>query len=86
MKSYHLDIVTPQGFFFQGEVGALIAPGGAGSFGVLADHAPMISTLTAGPLTLTTPDGEKREFHIGHGLIDILHNQAVLLTTSILTD
>jgi len=83
MKNYHLTVVTPQEIFFQGEVASLIAPGGAGSFGVLADHAPIISTLVAGSFILTTPDGEKRPFQIGPGFFDLLNNQATLLTTSI---
>jgi len=83
MKSYHLTIVTPQEVFFEGSVVSLVVPGGAGSFGVLADHAPIISTLIEGPLALTTEEGEKRQFQIGSGFFDLLNNQATLLTTSI---
>jgi len=83
MKTYHLTVITPQEIFFQGHVVSLIAPGEAGSFGVLSDHAPIISTLVSGPFTLTTPEEEKRQFQIGPGFLDVVNNQATLLTTSI---
>jgi len=82
MKTYYLSVVTPQEIFFQGDVASLIAPGATGSFGVLADHAPIISTLVAGSFTLTTEEGQ-RQFQIGPGFLDVVNNQATLLTTSI---
>jgi F-type H+-transporting ATPase subunit epsilon len=83
MTSFHLTIVTPEAVFFQGEVLSLVAPGQNGSFGVLANHAPLISNLTAGVFTLTAPDAAKKSYQIGAGFLDVLKNKVTLLTTSI---
>ncbi|MBI3358143.1 MAG: F0F1 ATP synthase subunit epsilon [Nitrospirae bacterium] len=66
-----------------GEVGAIVAPGQKGSFGVLANHAPLIANLTAGVFTLTTPELTKKSYQIGEGFLDVLKNKVTLLTTSI---
>jgi F-type H+-transporting ATPase subunit epsilon len=83
MNTYHLTIVTPQSVFFSGEVVSLIVPGGAGSFGVLAYHAPIISTLLTGPLTLITSNAERQVYNIGPGFLDVVNNRATVITASI---
>ncbi len=88
MKRFHLTIVTPQEVYFQGAVSSLIVPGGAGSFGVLADHAPIISTLSEGVLTAVgdptlTDEEAKQIYQIGPGFIDVLNNRVLLLTNTI---
>ncbi len=47
-KTIHLEIVTPDGLTFKGEVESLTLPGINGSFGVLPSHAPLLSVLGAG--------------------------------------
>jgi F-type H+-transporting ATPase subunit epsilon len=83
MTPFYLSIVTPETVFFQGEVLSLVAPGEAGSFGVLANHAALISNLTAGEFIITTPDAIKKSYQIGSGFLDILQNKVTLLTTTI---
>lgn len=82
-KTFHLTVITPERIFFDGQVGSIIVPGGAGSFGVLANHAPLLSTLDPGRLVLTKTDGEKEYLKIGSGFIDILSNDVTLLTESV---
>ena len=83
MTSFHLTIVTPEAVFFKGEVLSLVAPGQSGSFGVLANHAPLISNLTSGVFTFTSQESGKKMYQIGAGFLDILKNKVTLLTTSI---
>lgn len=83
MNRFHLTIVTPEAVFFSGEVSSLVAPGQQGSFGVLANHAPIISNLTEGVVTLTTPELTKKSYKIGIGFLDVLNNNVTLLTRSI---
>ena len=47
-KTIHLDIVTPDGSTFSGEVEGIVLPGTEGLFGVLPGHAPFMTTLGAG--------------------------------------
>ena len=47
-----LDILTPEKKLYSGEVNSIEMPGIDGYFGVLNNHAPMISALTAGKITV----------------------------------
>ena len=48
MKELHLVIVSPESLVYEGKVSQATFPGSAGKFQVMADHAPLISTLSAG--------------------------------------
>ena len=43
--TFNFKMLTPNRTAFDGEVVSIVAPGGAGYLGVLAHHAPIISTL-----------------------------------------
>ncbi len=81
--TFHLTVVTPEQIFFEGDIRSMIVPGGAGSFGVLANHAPIISTLLSGRLVLTTVEGKKRTLKIGPGFLDGLNNEVTLVTETV---
>ena len=78
-KSYSLKIITPQEVAFEGPVISVVAPAQEGYVGVLADHAPFVTTLKPGSLTIKTAL-EEFQFRIGKGFFEVLKNQAVLLT------
>ena len=44
----YLEIVSPEATLFQGEVTSVSVPGTQGSFQVLNNHAPVVSTLVKG--------------------------------------
>ena len=48
MDKLHLEIVTPQGQIFNDDVSSVVLPGSEGEFGVLPNHASLISLLKAG--------------------------------------
>ena len=50
MKGLHLDIVSPEKEIFTGEVDSVTLPGTLGSFTILVQHAPIVSSLKAGTL------------------------------------
>jgi F-type H+-transporting ATPase subunit epsilon len=81
--TYKFKMLTPNRTVFDGEVVSVTAPGGAGYLGILAHHAPLITTLLSGDLSLRTPDGETQRFRIGKGLLKVANNEAVVLTESI---
>lgn len=81
-KTFHLTVITPDRIFFDGPVRSIVAPGGDGSLGVLVDHAPLITTLQPGRLSITSAEGKVQFFLIGPGFLDILKNEVVLLTES----
>ena len=48
----HLEIVSPEAKLFSGEIESIIVPGVSGSFQVLNNHAPIVSTLSAGQVKI----------------------------------
>ena len=80
--TFHFDIVTLNGKEFSGEVQSLIVPGERGLFGVLANHAAMISLCAAGKLKIRDSSGNEKFFSTGPGYFEVRKNQAVLLTQS----
>lgn len=52
MASVHFELVSPEKLVFSGEVEQVDVPGVEGDFGVLAGHAPYVSTLRPGILTV----------------------------------
>ncbi len=51
MAQIHLEVVTPTGPVVSEEVDIVTAPGVGGEFGVLANHAPFLSTIKTGALS-----------------------------------
>jgi len=75
----HLEILSPTGKIFEGEVNAVTFPGSEGSFGVLTNHAPIISTLAEGKIEWTTTNSKKDGIHITGGVVEVLKNKVSVL-------
>ena len=52
MATFHFDLVSPEKLLFSGEVDQVDVPGTEGDFGVLAGHAPAVSALRPGIMTV----------------------------------
>jgi F-type H+-transporting ATPase subunit epsilon len=52
-----LEIITPEKKIYSGEVSVVNLPGSDGSFGLLENHAPIISTLKAGTIKILQVEG-----------------------------
>ncbi|MBK7711315.1 MAG: F0F1 ATP synthase subunit epsilon [Bacteroidales bacterium] len=59
-----IEIVTPDKKIFEGDIKSVRVPGKKGSFQVLKDHAPIVSTLETGSVILVDPDGKETIFEI----------------------
>lgn len=59
-STFKLNVITPERIYYSGDVTMVTAPGIAGEFGVLAGHAPFITTLKAGIVRVQGPEGGKR--------------------------
>ncbi len=62
MKTMKLEIVTPHGLIYEGDVAQVTLPGKEGEFGVLPEHASLVSLLDAGVITVDT--GNKKEINV----------------------
>ena len=58
--SLNLRIVSPEKVEFVGQVDRVVVPGTSGGFGILANHAPIISTLNNGRIAFFDSEGELR--------------------------
>ena len=65
MANFHFDLVSPEKLLFSGEVKQVDVPGAEGDFGVLAEHAPMVTTLRPGILTVHGAGGEQKIVVLG---------------------
>jgi F-type H+-transporting ATPase subunit epsilon len=77
-----IEIITPEKKVFDGEVKSVRVPGKKGSFQVLKDHAPIISTLESGPVIMVNPEGKETVFEISGGVIEVKANKIILLADS----
>jgi F-type H+-transporting ATPase subunit epsilon len=80
----HLEILTPEELFFEGEVSLVKLPGSweKGSFEILENHAPIISALVGGVLKIKDVDGE-RKFVIKEGFVEASENNVSVLVEGI---
>lgn len=62
---------------YQGEVNSVLVPGTMGSFEILTDHAPIISTLADGDVEFDGKEGKKR-FKIHGGFVEVKRNEVSL--------
>ncbi|MEZ4702785.1 MAG: ATP synthase F1 subunit epsilon [Rhodothermales bacterium] len=77
--TFYVDIVSPSGSVYRGEAERVRAPGVAGTFEVLHNHAPMIAAIDIGPLYVTTPAGERIAFATTGGFVEVLNNTVTIL-------
>ena len=83
MKTYLLNISSPDGKLFSGQVVSLIVRGVEGEFCVLADHIPFITSVVDGKCIIELEDGTVKEGHTEGGLITIGKNEVTYLTAGV---
>ena len=60
MATFQFNLVSPEKLLFAGQVDQVDVPGSEGDFGVLAGHAPFVTTIRPGILTMYREDGDLR--------------------------
>jgi len=65
MATLHFELVSPEKLVFSGEVEQVDVPGAEGDFGVLAGHAPFVTTLRPGILTVHAAGGAQQIVVLG---------------------
>ena len=65
MATFHFELVSPEKLLFSGDVEQVDVPGAEGDFGVLAGHAPMVTTLRPGILTVHAAGGDQKIVVLG---------------------
>jgi F-type H+-transporting ATPase subunit epsilon len=76
---FEVEILTPEGEVFNGEVSQVSTRTAGGEIGILANHAPLLAALRPTELRLFEGDGEPRRFAQAHGWLQVFGNHARLL-------
>jgi len=83
VASFQLSILTPEKTVFEGPVEYVEAPGTEGYFGVLANHAALVSGLAEGVLKVRGVDGATQSWRVSGGFFEVSNNVATVLADAI---
>jgi F-type H+-transporting ATPase subunit epsilon len=78
MKTLYLEIVTPDGPTFKGEVEALVLPAWEGQLGVLPGHEPLVAVMKPGAMRFTR-EGKEEWLAVSGGFAQISPKKVVVL-------
>ena len=81
-KDFNLEIISPIRTVFQGEVTSVTVPGTLGSFQVLKNHAPLVSSLEIGLIKIRK-DSETLEYSTSGGIFEVKNNKAIILAETV---
>lgn len=80
MAEFHLSIVSPEETLLEEMVESIIVPGAKGYLGVLAHHAPLITPLLPGKITIRRAGHSQTEIMaVSGGFLEVANNQATVL-------
>jgi len=78
-KAFTLQIVAPDRIVFSGQVTSFSAPGVEGGFQILFDHAPFLTALAVGEITIKAPDGTDTRYATSGGFVEVRNNKVVAM-------
>ena len=78
-----IEIITPDRKVYEGEIKSVRVPGKKGSFQVLKDHAPIVSTLDKGPVIIIDQNDKEIHYEVDGGVIEVKMNRIILLAESV---
>jgi len=76
---FEVEVLTPEGEVFGGEVRQVSTRTAVGEIGILANHAPLLAELRPAELRLHLGDAEVRRYAQAHGWLQVFGNHARLL-------
>ncbi len=79
-----LEIITPEKKIYTGDIKLVQVPGSKGSFEILNNHAPIISTLENGEIKIIDMQDRKIYFDIKGGVIEVNQNKIIILAETVL--
>jgi F-type H+-transporting ATPase subunit epsilon len=76
---FPVEVLTPEGQVFEGDVEMLSTRTEVGEIGVLANHAPLLAMLAPAELRLHLSESEVKRFAQGEGYLQVHSNHALVL-------
>ena len=83
MAGLSLEILTPSKLAYSGNIKSVSVPGTNGSFQILFNHAPILSTLEIGTIKIEVEDKTFSYFAASGGTIEVLNNKIRVLTDAL---
>jgi F-type H+-transporting ATPase subunit epsilon len=77
--TFEVEVLTPEGEVFEGEVRQVSTRTAVGEIGILANHAPLLAALRPTELRLHVSDSETQRYAQAHGWLQVFGNRARLL-------
>lgn len=78
----YIEVITPDKKLYAGEIKLVKLPGTMGSFEILKNHAPIISTLEKGEIKIKGMHNEITLIDIDGGLVESKDNRIIVLAES----
>ncbi|MEI8112953.1 MAG: ATP synthase F1 subunit epsilon [Bacteroidia bacterium] len=78
-----LEILTPDKKIYSGKVKLVKLPGTKGTFELLKNHAPIISTLEKGTIKVVEENGNELFFEVDGGVAENKDNKIIVLAESV---
>jgi F-type H+-transporting ATPase subunit epsilon len=79
-----LSLISPEKVVFTGDADMIVIPGAKGDFGVLDRHAPFMTMLRKGPVTLYQNGQESQIFTISGGFCEVTPEGCIVLADSVM--
>jgi len=79
IKTLNLTIARVDAPIFSGSVVSVTVPGTEGEMTLLANHAPLMSALRPGTITVRTEDDATQNFPVTGGTLEVSQNQVTIL-------
>lgn len=83
MLTIFLEIITPQGTIYKGDVILVTVRTISGYQGILPNHAPLVSSLIGGDLTVHIDNNKQLKYYVGSGLLVVEPKYVRILTDKI---
>ena len=71
MAGLHFELVSPARLLFSGDVASVTIPGTEGEMGIFPGHAPILSTLKPGIVTVTRDGGGTDRIFVKGGMVEV---------------
>jgi F-type H+-transporting ATPase subunit epsilon len=81
-ETFHLQLVTPTGVAYEGDVEEVTAWNPIGQFGVLPNHINFITSLVPGVVEIKLPGGAMRYYVVAGGLAEVKDGKMTILADS----
>ena len=74
-----LEIISPEKTMYEGSAKLVQLPGSNGSFEIMDNHAPIISTLKKGKIKIISENNQTEFIDINGGVIEMMKNKIIIL-------